>query len=278
MVHRKDDSQYAFPFPYESDFDTRMRKELEYLFNTEYQLCHIHTWDLQRYCDYIESSNWSDFGNNTIVFENTGAFLSEEKIEEMSKILKRRITNYYGAQECWMIAYSCSEGYLHVCEDSLMFELVDDSNNVISKENMAGNIVLTSYYQRVMPIVRYSIGDRACYLGGTCKCGLSSKRIKILPNQQRIVGTKKYGTSLVNDLIWMLNTVYKIVKFNSIHVKQIGERRLRIYVCSLCENIQYFEECFIKCIDELLEMKFECDFVYSCENQEGVFSVEIEKE
>lgn len=80
------------------------------------------------------------------------------------------IANMYGALEVNSIAYECPYHTLHVIEDNIFLETIKtlDTNTAL----------VTSFHNKVMPIIRYEIGDEIIISDTTeCPCGHVSKSI-----------------------------------------------------------------------------------------------------
>jgi len=76
----------------------------------------------------------------------------------------------YGANEVGHIAFQCKdrENY-HINADSLHIDIVRDGE--IIPHGDLGEVVVTNFDLRVMPIIRYRIGDVARKVSGACSCG-----------------------------------------------------------------------------------------------------------
>lgn len=76
----------------------------------------------------------------------------------------------YGANEVGHIAFQCRErrGY-HINTDSLHVEILDGDRPAGIGER--GEVVVTSLDLRVVPVIRYRVGDVAQMLEGSCSCG-----------------------------------------------------------------------------------------------------------
>ena len=74
---------------------------------------------------------------------------------------------------CWetsLIAWQCLEtGLLHVCDDSVLLEVVRDGRAVAPGER--GEVVVTSFNRRAMPLIRYRLGDLVTRGAAACPCG-----------------------------------------------------------------------------------------------------------
>jgi phenylacetate-coenzyme A ligase PaaK-like adenylate-forming protein len=76
----------------------------------------------------------------------------------------------YSAIEFGAIGYECPHepGFYHLMSHKLGIEVVDDDGEPAAP-GAIGRLVLTDYFNRRMPIIRYDIGDLAAF--GRCPCG-----------------------------------------------------------------------------------------------------------
>jgi phenylacetate-CoA ligase len=79
------------------------------------------------------------------------------------------VLDVYGCTEAKEIAWQCPEhGAYHINAEWLVVEVVDDEGQPAEHE---GAIVVTSLYNRGMPLIRYRIGDTGRRLDERCPCG-----------------------------------------------------------------------------------------------------------
>ena len=76
----------------------------------------------------------------------------------------------YGSREAGMVAGECPEQRLHVLEPAVRVEAVSQAGVNVPGE--AGYLLVTTLNNSAMPLLRYRIGDGACWHGYTCDCGL----------------------------------------------------------------------------------------------------------
>lgn len=76
-------------------------------------------------------------------------------------------SNSYSTCETGPVAFQSDdvEG-LDIIEDEVWVELLDEFDNPIREYYKPGRIVITNLYNKIMPIIRYDIGDSACYIPG----------------------------------------------------------------------------------------------------------------
>lgn len=83
----------------------------------------------------------------------------------------------YASHEFGLIAWECRQtGKLHVCDDSLVLELLQDGQPVGPGER--GEVVGTDLLSYAMPFIRYSLGDLAVRGDSACPCGLPFSTIE----------------------------------------------------------------------------------------------------
>lgn len=89
--------------------------------------------------------------------------------EEIEEGLGARVIETYGCNETGTVAYECPAGSLHVFAEHGEVEILRDGEPVEPGES--GDIVLTCTTNRVMPLIRYRVGDRGRFCPEPCSCG-----------------------------------------------------------------------------------------------------------
>ena len=101
--------------------------------------------------------------------------------ESIEAVFNTKIFDFYGARDVPMIAQECEEhNGLHIMAENVLVEVVDEEGNPIDEGE--GDLVLTDLHSRVMPFIRYRIGDRALITKRACNCGRG------LPLLQEVIG------------------------------------------------------------------------------------------
>src|SRR6185436_9202776 len=105
-----------------------------------------------------------------------------------------RVIDNYGVTETGYIAFECpAGGGYHVCSESVLVELLDDDGNDVP-EGEPGRVVLTSFYNFAMPLIRYAVGDLAVAAHGPCPCGRTLPRLATILGRQRNIFTFPDGS------------------------------------------------------------------------------------
>ncbi|HWP92361.1 MAG TPA: hypothetical protein VNN20_09210 [Thermodesulfobacteriota bacterium] len=89
---------------------------------------------------------------------------------QISKAFSAPVFETYGSHEFNQIARQCKEtGELHVCDDSVILEVVKDGRPVEIGER--GEVVCTGLHSFAMPFIRYRLGDIVTKGLEICRCG-----------------------------------------------------------------------------------------------------------
>jgi phenylacetate-CoA ligase len=81
------------------------------------------------------------------------------------------VRNNYGASECFSIAFQCRHGALHLNEDWVIAEPVDEHLRPVPPGVLAQSALITNLANRVQPLIRYRLDDRIRMVPGRCACG-----------------------------------------------------------------------------------------------------------
>jgi len=233
---------------------------LKYLENSNFSWWYTNENALSKLVPLVKEESISF--KNLKVIENSGTYIFKEQIYEFEQVFNCRIANNYACREVWSIAYACQCGHLHI-NDNVYVELVDENNNIITDAGVCGNVVLTSLDLKLMPFVRYSVGDQACWIEGNCICGNKRKRIELIPKRQKILGTNLYGNMVFQNIITRLLTQYNLIKYNEINVVQIALDKFCVNIKGCRENKRFMEKAFIATANSILNDKhYYYDFSY----------------
>jgi phenylacetate-CoA ligase len=114
---------------------------------------------------------------------STGGTLYDFIRETVERVFQCEVFDRYGCREVGSVAWECGEhGGLHVFPWSNYVEVVDGDGNPVAPGE-EGDVVVTCLTNYAMPLIRYSIGDRAVLAPDEdCVCGRRGRRLS------RIVG------------------------------------------------------------------------------------------
>lgn len=103
------------------------------------------------------------------------------------------VVDMYSANEIGYIALQCPEhDHYHVQSESVLVEILND-NGTPCRPGEIGKMVITSFQNYAMPLIRYEIGDLA-EAGDPCPCGRGLPVIKRILGRQRNLITLPDGS------------------------------------------------------------------------------------
>lgn len=95
---------------------------------------------------------------------STAEVLQDWQRQIMQQAFGCKVFNQYGCREVPNIAWECRAGNMHVFSDMVYLESV--------RSDGEDRLLVTSLTNRLMPFIRYDIGDTGRLLEGECDCGL----------------------------------------------------------------------------------------------------------
>lgn len=81
--------------------------------------------------------------------------------------------NNYGCSEGGVMGYECKHQRMHLNIDWVLFEPVDANHNPVPAGQFSDRTLITNLANRVMPILRYELGDRVALSTEKCTCGIT---------------------------------------------------------------------------------------------------------
>ena len=105
------------------------------------------------------------------------------------------VADLYGASEVGHIAADCPEKELHINEENLLVEVVNDG--VPCRAGEQGSVLVTTLNQYPMPFIRYDIGDIGVLGDEPCSCGRGLGTLKELIGRSGEVLSTPSGKVLV---------------------------------------------------------------------------------
>jgi phenylacetate-CoA ligase len=166
----------------------------------------------------------------------------------------------YSAQEVLTVSAGCRAGSMHVDEDRVWLEIVDEAGRPVP-DGVTGSVVVTHFRERAMPLVRYQLGDRAQLVPGPCDCGSRYRRMKLVDgriNDYLVLpgGRRVYSAALLGfgpDIPGIGECMIRQDETGAITVHLVPERRVgRPYQ----DLVDEFSKAFADQIDSTVELTF----------------------
>lgn len=107
-----------------------------------------------------------------------GEYLSSSVRSELERLFDSEVFNAFGSQELGPLGSECREhSGIHLHSDYFAFEFLKDGEQASAGE--AADLVVTSLYNKKMPLIRYRLGDVVVPESDEiCACGLSLPRLR----------------------------------------------------------------------------------------------------
>ncbi|MDO8664430.1 MAG: hypothetical protein Q7K44_02685, partial [Candidatus Liptonbacteria bacterium] len=107
-------------------------------------------------------------------------FLTAENRRYLERIFQCPVYDKYVCAEAGTLGLECSErGGFHINPVNCYMEIVDDNGRPVTNGNL-GKIVITIFNNRLMPLIRYDLGDTGSWINDKkdCGCGLRTPRLQ----------------------------------------------------------------------------------------------------
>lgn len=111
------------------------------------------------------------------------------------------ILNWWLSSEAGPMAVGCGQGPgLHLSDDVLIIEPVDEDDHPVSIGRRASKVLLTSLYNPALPLIRYELTDEITMLDARCPCG--SEHRLIADPQGRLDDSFNYAGTVVHPHVF----------------------------------------------------------------------------
>lgn len=144
------------------------------------------------------------------------------------------LLNEYGASELDVMAFTNPNGDWELSVQNVYFEVVDDNNNVLPL-GQEGRILVTSLFNKAMPVIRYEIGDMGIInrKGDTFILEKLSGRVNdmvLLPSGRRSAGLTFYyvAKSILETTNVIKEFIIRQVSLNEFIFDVVSERDISI--------------------------------------------------
>jgi len=181
--------------------------------------------------------------------------------KRISSAFGGELFDFYGSSEFSLLAWECKthNGY-HINADSVLMEFLDDAGEAVAFGE-SGKTICTGLFNRVMPLIRYDLGDVAVPIDGECACGISLPLVKIVEGRADDFLVAADGR-LISPTVFFPYPFESVDWIKQFRVIQESRKRLVIQVApkKAVENQSRIIEAAERKLHELfgnLEVKFE---------------------
>lgn len=100
--------------------------------------------------------------------------------------LGTKVFNCYVTNELGWLAFDCKNHNLHINSEWAYIEIVDKEGTPL-ENGKEGRVIVTTFDNKIMPFIRYDVGDLGMISREPCACGKTSPVIKIVGRQTDVI-------------------------------------------------------------------------------------------
>ena len=176
----------------------------------------------------------------------TAEVLSDSHRDYLRAAFGCPIINEYGCSETQTIAFECPAGSMHIHADALRVEFIRDGKPVAPGEY--GEVVVTDFFNRAMPILRYRIGDLGRARPGPCPCGRTLPRMELSVGRELEMLRLPDGRLLHPEIFTPPHEDPLFHWMERFQVVQEGPRRLSVQVVTAPDHFEEVRRNFIRLV------------------------------
>lgn len=159
--------------------------------------------NLSLLCDQQRNGNLSIYPS---VIITSGEHLTDAIRKDLSDTFNCSVQTHYSSTESGVIACECEYGNLHINDDWIIVEAVDENNDAVDDGIMSHKVLITNLSNYIQPFIRYEMTDRVI-IHSDCYCKRTSKWIEVEGRSDDILIFK-------NDIRISPMSLYKIIEEN----------------------------------------------------------------
>lgn len=165
----------------------------------------------------------------------TAEILTDEQRNLIKQAFKCRTYDQYGCGELAILATECSQGNMHLSPEISYVEVVDQNDHPVPP-GQTGQLICTTLFNKVQPLIRYRIGDRgALDEKNICPCGSSMPLLKSIEGRSDHVLITKDGRK-----IGRLDPIFKGVE--GVREAQIIQRDYDVFIIKIMPARDFSEK------------------------------------
>lgn len=149
-----------------------------------------------------------------------GEQLTDSVRRQLAKTFGCYVQTHYSCTEAGEIACECENGHLHINDDWVIVEAVDQNNNLVTDGTMSDKILITNLANYIQPFIRYEVTDRVIIRSGPCGCGKTSKWVEVEGRTDDILKFQNDVRIAPMSFYKILEEIKEIKRFQLVQKKQ----------------------------------------------------------
>ena len=132
-----------------------------------------------------------------------GEHLTDADRAYVERIMGVELFTLYASRETGFLGYECEYHQMHVSEEWAYLEIVDEEGRPLPFGH-EGRIIVTTFDNRVMPFIRYEIGDVGALSDSPCACGRTLRTLTFRGRTTELIELED------NRVVSLLDIAYKL--------------------------------------------------------------------
>lgn len=134
-----------------------------------------------------------------------GEHISDDDVALIERVTKTKLFSFYASRELGFLGYECELRRMHMSEEWAFFEVVDERGNRVP-DGTEGRLIVTTFDNRVMPFIRYEIGDLAIISPEACPCGRTLRTLSFRGRVAEVIELADGRTVTLLDIAYAIGT------------------------------------------------------------------------
>jgi phenylacetate-coenzyme A ligase PaaK-like adenylate-forming protein len=159
----------------------------------------------------------------------TAEVLTPELRRRIEAVWGEIVFNQYGATEGGTFAVECERHRgLHLFEDLVILEVVDEQNRLVPPGTYGDKILLTVLFNYTQPLIRYELSDSVCISPDACPCGSAYTLMEAIQGRREEVLSfrTRDATTAVHPMVF-----YRILDAEPVLGWQVVQEENRLRLC-----------------------------------------------
>jgi phenylacetate-coenzyme A ligase PaaK-like adenylate-forming protein len=196
-------------------------KLYEFIRAENYRWIHIPHFLISKHIDLI-SEKAIAFADLKFI-ESSGSLVDPQVKKKIEDFFGAKVVDQYGTIETWPIKLFLNEDNVFMNDNSLLVELLDENNNPIKEQGKVGKVVVTTLLLKIMPFIRYDVGDFGFYQKN--KNGMNY--LSLIPERDfnfiKGYHIKESGIEFFRKIITSSSRIYNLTGLKYIQITQEKE-------------------------------------------------------
>ncbi len=190
------------------------------------------------------------------IINTTSENLFKYQRDLIEKVFNCQVRQTYGMVEPAVFFEECNLGKLHHNFEFGFYEVLDKKGN----DAIEGEIIVTGFYNKVMPFIRYKSNDNVVKSIKLCPCGKKSSYLKCIDGRK-----EDYIITPEGNIVGRMSHIFKGEKLDVVESQFIQRKidELEIYIVPSNKYSKDAEKFILRNLKERLgtEMKFKIKYV-----------------